>query len=204
MPTLKIIAGPNGAGKSTHSKGLLKDLKIEAFDLDKEFYELWSQFSFDPSIEEGAFARVQELYTERRSEALRIRADFAFETNYHTRQVLATLEMFRVQAYSLELIFICLENVEAAIERVRDRVAKGGHSVAEAVIHERFINGLKLLDESFYKYDRVYIYLSKYRHMDGLLVLEPPVNGITFLKAIPEAIAKYLPRLQDFVSTHRR
>lgn len=137
MPTLKIIAGPNGAGKSTHSKGLLKDLRIEAFDLDKEFYALWSQFDFDPSVEVGALSRAHELYVQRRSEALQTGGDFAFETNYHTQQVLLTLEMFKAKAYSLELIYICLENIETAIERVRDRVAKGGHSVTETV----FANG---------------------------------------------------------------
>lgn len=134
MSVLTIIAGPNGAGKSTHSKELLAHLNIEAFDFDKEFYSIWSQFGFDPQVEAGAFNRAEGLYIERRFDALQNSRDFAFETNYHTNQIISTIELFRANGYFLELIFICLEDPETAIERVKDRVAKGGHAVNEAIV----------------------------------------------------------------------
>lgn len=95
MPVLTIIAGPNGAGKSTHSKELLVHLGVEAFDFDKEFYSIWSQFSFDPLVEQGSIDQAKQLYVDRKSEALRSLKDFAFETNYHTRQILSTIDVFK-------------------------------------------------------------------------------------------------------------
>jgi predicted ABC-type ATPase len=148
LPVLTIIAGPNGAGKSTHSKELLTHFGIEAFDFDKEFYSIWSQFSFDPYIEQGAFDRAQKLYVDRRSVAIQQKQNFALETNYHTKQIFSVVDIFRSSGYHVELIFIFLESVSIAIERVKDRVAKGGHSVDEITIQERFKNGLSLLDES--------------------------------------------------------
>jgi len=132
LPILTIIAGPNGAGKSTHSKELLSDSHIEAFDFDKEFYTLWSQFSYDPQVEQGAFSRAQELYIERRTAALEFNRDFAFESNYHTTDVLDVVETFKSKGYRTELILICLKSPELAIERVKLRVANGGHSVEES------------------------------------------------------------------------
>lgn len=131
---MTIIAGPNGAGKSTHSKELLAPFGIEAFDFDKEFYSIWSQFSFDPYIEQGAFERAQKLYTDRRSGAIQKKQNFSFETNYHTKQIFSVIDNFRSNDYHVELIFICLESPEVAIQRVKDRVAKGGHSVDEITI----------------------------------------------------------------------
>jgi predicted ABC-type ATPase len=44
--------------------------------------------------------------------------------------------------YVVELIFLSLPDPETAISRVAARVAQGGHSVPEPVIHRRFATGL--------------------------------------------------------------
>lgn len=202
MPVLSIIAGPNGAGKSTHSKELLTDLEIEAFDFDKEFYSIWSQFDFDPSIEQGAFDRAQKLYTDRRTSALEQKQNFAFETNFHTKQVFSVTETFRSNGYKIELIFICLESSNTAIVRVKDRVVKGGHSVDEITIRERFNNGLKLLDESFLQFDIVSIYVSKPKNIEAALILEPNRNKVTIFAPIPIALTSQLPKITQFVISY--
>jgi len=200
LPVLIIIAGPNGAGKSTHSKDLISDFGIESFDFDKEFYSIWSQFSFDPSIEQGAFDRAQNLYLERRIKALQQNQNFAFESNYHTREIITVINLFRLNGYKIELIFICLEDVTTAIERVRERVAKGGHSVEEETIRERFINGLALLDESFHLFDSVSIYLSKWKKVNTLLMMEPQQGQVIYLDSTPSIIISQLPKLTEFIS----
>jgi predicted ABC-type ATPase len=177
LPVLSIIAGPNGAGKSTHSNELLTDLEIEAFDFDKEFYSIWSQFDFDPSIEQGAFDRAQKLYTDRRTNALEQKQNFAFETNYHTKHVFSVIEIFQSSGYKIELIFICLESADTAIERVKDRVAKGGHSVDEMTIRERFKNGLDL----------------------AVLILEPHQNKVTTFAPIPTVLTAQFTKITQFV-----
>lgn len=202
MPVLIIIAGPNGAGKSTHSRDLIKDYGIESFDFDKEFYSIWSEFSFDPSIEQGAFDRAQNLYIERRTQALQQNQNFAFESNYHTREILTIINLFRANDYKIELIFICLEDANIAIERVRERVAKGGHSVEEETIRERFKNGLTLLNDSFHLFDYVSIYLSKWRKVEMVLMMEPIQSRVTYVDSIPSIFTSQLAKLVDFISTH--
>lgn len=197
---MTIIAGPNGAGKSTHSKELLVHLGVEAFDFDKEFYSIWSQFSFDPLVEQGSIDQAKQLYVDRKSEALRSLKDFAFETNYHTRQILSTIDVFKTHGYHLELVFIFLEIPEIAIERVKDRVAKGGHAVYESTIRERFANGLNLLNESFRRFDTVSIYLSEFQRIEALMILEPQLLKIELFAPIPEALVSPLPQLIEFTT----
>lgn len=203
MPILTIIAGPNGAGKSTHSKELLTDFGIEAFDFDKEFYSIWSQFNFDPYIEEGAFERAQRLYTDKRSTAIQKKQNFAFETNFHTQQVLSVIEVFRSNHYHVELIFICLESPDFAIERVKDRVAKGGHSVDDVTIQQRFNDGLHMLDETFHLFDLVSIYLSRQNDVESVAILEPKKNKVISFAPIPVTLISQLSKVTEFVKRNK-
>ena len=200
MPILTVIAGPNGAGKSTVSKELLSDSGIEAFDFDKEFYSIWSGFSYDPLVEQGAFSQAQELYKERRSLALESGFDFAFETNYHTKEVLDVVDRFKSKGYRTELIFICLENPELAIERVKLRVVRGGHSVEESTIRSRFEAGLKMFDETFDKFDLVTVYTSEPNRVLLSYVLEPAQNAMMVLTPIPMALRRLLRRFSNYPS----
>jgi predicted ABC-type ATPase len=198
LSVLTIIAGPNGAGKSTHSKELLIESGIEAFDFDKEFYALWSKFGFDPAVEGGAFQRAEELYEQQKASALGNHSNFAFETNYHTEVIPGVIESFKMKGYRLELIFICLESPELAMERVKDRVSKGGHYVDEATIRSRFFAGLDLLDRTFKNFDLVTIYTSQQNNVLLSYVLEPAQNAITVLSPIPLSIRGYLPQLLNY------
>ena len=47
------------------------------------------------------------------------------------------------------MIFLMLQNVEIAIERVATRVAQGGHDVPKMVIRRRYIAGLRNFNEIY-------------------------------------------------------
>ena len=199
MPVLSIIAGPNGAGKSSHSKELLSQWNIEAFDFDKVFYGFWSDLSFDPAVKDGSFDRALNLYADLKEDALQNDKDFAFESNYHTHQILSTMGQFRSKGYLLRLIFIFLDDVETAIARVKDRVAKGGHWVDEDTIRDRFARGLELLDKSFDAYDEVHLFQSVPKTMNGIAMLNPPDRFIISMMPIPSVLESALPRLKEFM-----
>lgn len=200
MPVLTIIAGPNGAGKSSNSKDLLAEWNIEAFDFDKAFYNFWSHVDFDPGVEEGAFDRALNHYDDLKTDALEKGRDFAFESNYHTRQIFSTLDQFKSKGYLLRLLFIFLDNVETAKDRVDDRFLKGGHWVDYDTVQYRFDRGLELLDESFDRYDEVYLFQSMDYATDGIAVLNPQFKNVALVMPIPSTLQSRLPRLQDFIS----
>jgi predicted ABC-type ATPase len=140
-----------------------------------------------------------ELYESKKALALEQNVNFAFETNFHSRQILAVVNSFIEKGYKTELIFIYLESVELAIDRVKDRVAKGGHHVDEKTIKERFINGRNLLDESFSLFDIVSLFVSKHRTIEPALILQPKLNNVVSFKLEPLRLLNHLPSINEYV-----
>ena len=66
---------------------------------------------------------------------------FAFETTLADRTFARWIPEWRARGYRVTLWFLALPTAEAAILRVAERVAQGGHSVPEAVIRRRFRAG---------------------------------------------------------------
>jgi predicted ABC-type ATPase len=96
-----------------------------------------------------------------------------------------------------------LESTSVAIERVKDRVAKGGHSVDEETIQKRFDAGLTMLDENFNVFDLVSIYLSKQRDIEGIVVVEPPRRKVISILLMPASLILKLPNLFQFIEKNR-
>jgi hypothetical protein len=68
-------------------------------------------------------------------------ADFAFETTLGGKTMTALLEQAAQAGLAVHIWFAGLTDVELHIDRVRRRVAKGGHSIPAEKIRERFENG---------------------------------------------------------------
>lgn len=198
LPELVIVAGPNGAGKSTTSLDILFDLGIKSFDFDLEFYSAWKKFEYDPFVENGVMESVSRLFEERKQEAITSRSSFSFETNYNSSEVLTTVEEFKKEGFLIELIFIILETPEIAIDRVNDRVLRGGHFVDEQTIRRRFYDGLDLLDSTFMLFDMVSIYISQTNLISSAVLIEPGINKVELFNPIPESVSIHLPKLKLF------
>jgi predicted ABC-type ATPase len=76
--------------------------------------------------------------------------DFAFETTLSTRSFRQFVEKAKNQGYYVSLLFFWLESPELAIERVRTRVAEGGHDIPKVTIIRRYHRRLKNLFEWYY------------------------------------------------------
>ena len=143
MPTIFIIAGCNGAGKTTASFTALPELlHIKEFVNADEIARGLSPFQPDTvAIEAGRImlARIAELVSERR--------DFAFETTLATRSFAELCDRAKKQGYEVCLIFLWLDSAELAVERVKQRVAEGGHNIPEKTIIRRYHSGI----ENFFK-----------------------------------------------------
>ncbi len=199
MPELAIIAGPNGAGKSTTSHDILLDIGIESFDFDLEFYSSWAKFGYDPAIENGIRESVGQLFEERKHQAISSQSSFSFETNYNSTEIINTINEFKRADFYTELVFIMLKTPEIAIERVKDRVLKGGHSVDENTIRARFYDGLELLDSTFTLFDSVGIYLSQTNVIIDSLLIEPENKIVELFNPIPESVVLHLPKLKLYL-----
>jgi predicted ABC-type ATPase len=78
------------------------------------------------------------------------RANFMIETTLAALTYLDKISLWRRAGYHVSLIYLRLPSADHAVERVRRRVAAGGHAIPEATIRRRFTMGLDYLDK-YYK-----------------------------------------------------
>ncbi len=138
MPQLYVISGCNGAGKTTASYALLPEmLGCSQFVNSDEFAKSLSPFSPDAaSIQASKLMLLKMNYLFNRKE------DFAIETTLATRSLKRMIVKSRAQGYNVTILYFWLNSPELAIERVRARVASGGHNIPDEVVRRRYTAGL--------------------------------------------------------------
>ena len=132
-----IIAGPNGAGKTTFaSEFLVKEAGCPSF-VNADLIAA----GLSPFTPEQAALKAGRLMLEEIRGYVGRRESFAFETTLSGRLYERYIPHWQEIGYRVKLIFLSLPDVEIAVERVRIRVAQGGHNVDEPVIRRRFDKG---------------------------------------------------------------
>ena len=135
---LYIISGPNGAGKTTASYTVLpKILQCKEFVNADEIARGLSPFNPESvAIEAG------RLMLKRISELLQRNESFSIETTLSTRSYFRLVEKAHSQGYDVTLLYFWLKSPQQAIERVTERVSKGGHDIPKDIIVRRYWEGL--------------------------------------------------------------
>lgn len=64
--------------------------------------------------------------------------DFAFESTMASVSFAPILQRYKKQGYQVHLLFILVRSVELAIQRIKQRVANGGHNIPDEVIRRRY------------------------------------------------------------------
>ena len=131
---LYIISGPNGAGKTTASYTLLPEiLRCKEFVNADEIARGLSPFNPESvTIEAG------RLMLKRINELLQRNVSFSIETTLSTRSYFRLVEKAHSQGYDVTLLYFWLKSPQQAIERVAERVAKGGHNIPNDTIIRRY------------------------------------------------------------------
>lgn len=145
MPKLYLISGCNGAGKTTACFTILPDmLNCKEFVNADEIAKGLSPFQ-----PETVSFHAGRIMLERINELLDQNVDFAIETTLTTLSYQNLIELAKTKDYTITLLFFWLNDVNLAIERVKTRVAEGGHSIPEEVIIRRYIKGILNLTKVF-------------------------------------------------------
>jgi predicted ABC-type ATPase len=137
-PSVVLLGGPNGAGKTTASRHLLQGaLHVVEFVNADAIARGLSAFSPDSVGFQAGRAMLQRLH-----ELAGQQRSFAFETTLASRSFVPWLRSLVRGGWGFHLVFLWLPCADLAIARVRERVRKGGHDVAEPIVRRRFDAGL--------------------------------------------------------------
>ena len=138
MPNLYIIAGCNGAGKTTASFTILPEMLN-----CKEFVNADSiAAGLSPFNPESVAIEAGRLMLSRIHELMKAGVDFAFETTLATRSYVSLVKAAQSAGYKVTLLFIWIDSPATAMQRVAERVVKGGHDIPSEVIERRYYRGL--------------------------------------------------------------
>ncbi|KER09699.1 MAG: Zeta toxin family protein [[Candidatus Thermochlorobacteriaceae] bacterium GBChlB] len=134
MPNLYIIGGRNGAGKTTTAFRLLPDTLacMEYVNADAIAAGL------SPFNPDGVAIQAGKLMIERINRLAISGVDFAFETTLASKMFEPLIQRCQQNGYAVTLIYFWLNSAGLAIDRVGDRVRRGGHHIPEAVIRRRY------------------------------------------------------------------
>ena len=138
-PNIYIIAGPNGAGKTTFAREFLpnyaKTLEFINADLIAG--------GLSPFVPERAAIQAGRIMLEQIQTLSSRRKDFGFETTLSGKGYVNLFKDLKKKGYEIHLFFLWIPDPELAIERIADRVRRGGHKIPEDVVRRRFDRGLK-------------------------------------------------------------
>lgn len=138
MPQVVVIAGPNGAGKTTASEAIIaRALGVGEFVNADTIARGLSGFS-----PEAAAVQAGRIMLARLQELAESGQNFAFETTLASRSFARIIAAWKTRGYEFELVFVWLPNAAMAMDRVRGRVARGGHDIPPDVIRRRYERGL--------------------------------------------------------------
>lgn len=142
---LYIISGCNGAGKTTASYTVLPEiLHCKEFVNADEIARGLSPFN-----PENVAIEAGRLMLQRIEVLLERDETFSIETTLATKSYVNLIQRAQAKGYSVKLLFLWLNSPELAMERVAERVAKGGHNIPKTIIKRRYIAGIKNLFNLF-------------------------------------------------------
>jgi predicted ABC-type ATPase len=136
-PTLTVLAGVNGGGKSSVGGQALRESGAAYFNPDEHARLLRTR---QPTLTQEKANAISWAYGKAKlEEAIARDTDFAFESTLGGKTITNLLIKAAQKSHQLEIWFVGLASVELHLERVAQRVAKGGHPIPEADIRKRWI-----------------------------------------------------------------
>ena len=142
-PCITVLAGTHGGGKSSIGGALLRQAGGDYFNPDeaaRRFREV------DPSLSQReANSRAWREGKRLLERAIAERKSLAFETTLGGRTITALLDRAADAGFEVKIWYVGLQTLEQHIERVRARVARGGHDIPETDIRRRYTRSLENL-----------------------------------------------------------
>lgn len=169
MKLYNIIGGVNGVGKSSFTgvlKGSRNDLGV-IIDVDKITAELGG------NLLAGGKAAVLKI-----RDCLNKGISFTQETTLSGLKTEQTARQAREAGYAVHLYYIALDTAQESLDRIANRVKRGGHDIAKDVVVRRFDERweavkkvLPYCDEAeFYDNDNGFMLVAQYRNGELLPV----------------------------------
>lgn len=148
MPELVIVAGPNGAGKTTFANEYLSD-EVRFVFVNADEIARRAKALIEPDLQGHPDIHAGRIMLDRIDELIDARADIVIETTLASLTYARKIPIWREQGYHISLIYLRLDSADESLDRVRKRVAAGGHNIPEQIIRRRFRKSVDYLEKIY-------------------------------------------------------
>lgn len=157
-PIFWIVGGPNGSGKSS----LYENADIEEFGrtvwiINPDLLTARIREVEGLSLDDSNLQAVKRIETWLDA-SIKAHQTVGVETVLSTRKYRRLVRAAKKRSFEFRLIYILLDSPEHNIERIRFRVAKGGHDVPEAKVRGRYARSLGQLPWFLERADKAWIF----------------------------------------------
>lgn len=172
MPEYILIAGVNGAGKSTLYHSMKEKWNIPRVNTD-DIVRSFGDWRVTADVVKAGRIAVKSI-----REYLDNGKSFQQETTLCGRSIENNIMKAKSLGYTVEIHYVGVASVDIAKERVKERVANGGHGVSQDVIERRYYESLQNMKRILGLFDLAFFYDNtlKFRRVaiyrDGQLIRE--------------------------------
>lgn len=148
-----MIAGPNGSGKTTLIKSL-RQQGVEFGDyINPDDIAIELSGSYDDRVRQA-----QVIADRRRDACIEARRSFSFETVMSHPSKIDILARAKTAGFFVQFFFVGIDDPKTNIDRVKLRVAQGGHDVPHDKIATRWFRTMDLLGSAIKLADRSFLF----------------------------------------------
>jgi len=131
-----IVAGGNGVGKTTFAlEFLLEKPDYEFLNADEIAKEL------SPDDPQNRKISAGKIFFQKLDEYVRDGKSFLIESTLSGRYLIKLIGSLKEKDYQVRIMFIFVDSSDILIERIAERVQKGGHFVPDEDVRRRFARG---------------------------------------------------------------
>ena len=156
-PIATIFAGVNGAGKTSFYYNVPFDAQKQIelgyrIDMDEIARSIGSWK--DKSVQLKASKKAIEI----RNAYIKNQKNFTQETTLCGKSILKLFDELKENGFNIKLYFVSVDSPQTAKERVKIRVAKGGHDIEPSVIDKRYYESMQNLLKVIPLCDEILVY----------------------------------------------
>ena len=168
-----LFAGVNGVGKTTlfnaMNGNVKKSFRINSDEIVREIGK-WNS-----EIDQ---VKAAKIVIGLRNECMEKGNSFNEETTLTGKTILKLIDKVREKNYKLHLFYVSVGSPDISKERIKKRVADGGHHIPDEVVDKRYKESLKNFEKILKKFDNVVVYDNSVRFRTLLQIIDKKVIKI--------------------------
>ena len=168
-----LFAGVNGVGKTTlfnaMNGNVKKSFRINSDEIVREIGK-WDS--------ETDQVKAAKIAVGLRNECMEKGNSFNEETTLTGKTILKLIDKVREKNYKLHLFYVGVGSPDISKERIKKRVADGGHHIPNEVVDKRYKESLKNFEKILKKFDNVVVYDNSVRFRTLLRIIDKKVIKI--------------------------